>query len=124
MNYHDKNHDSEYRQNEQNGTMIGELIAEIPIVGELFESLGGGKIGRKGIRKIGCCCLPIALVLLLPIVAAIYWLAKSALSLINIDLTNINWIEQTKNWVINNFQLDQVTEWINQFQTLQGLLGQ
>lgn len=114
--YHEVNYHKEPKRNE--------ILDQLPFVGDISEPLRKYGIGKKGIKKLACCCAPLALILLIPVVMVIYWLTKSALSLFKIDLTNVNWIEQTKNWLISNFQLDQISEWVGQFQALQGILGQ
>lgn len=121
--YEDRYKHESYSHKKKSGLM-GEVLGEVPIIGELFESLGGGRIGRKGVKKIACCCAPLALILLVPLIMFVYWLVKSSLSLFQVNLPNVDWIEQAKNWLTNTFQLDQITGWVGQFQALQGLFGQ
>lgn len=131
MSHHDgyerENHENQYYRLDQRSykprkeSMFGEILGELPIVGELFESISGGKIGKKGIKKLGCCCAPIALILLIPAIMLVYWIIRSGLSLFKIDISNINWLEQTKNWLMGNFGLDQIGQW---FSGIQGILGQ
>jgi hypothetical protein len=114
--------DSRNHSNFAHGTLrkgaLGELMGEIPIVGELTKFLPVS--GGRGIKKICCCCAPVALIFLIPLGMLIYWLIKNALSLFKIDITNINWIEQTKTWLTGNLGLDQMGQW---FGNVGNLLG-
>ena len=109
----------EYRG--RNESFLGETLSEIPLVGELLESFGGGRIGQKGVKKFFYCCAPIALILLIPTMMLVYWIIKSGLSLFRVDISNINWLEQAKSWVSSNLGLDQLSQW---FGGLQSIIGQ
>lgn len=122
MSSHNHDYENEYRYSSghKRENFFGEILGEIPIVGELFESIGGGRIGKKGMKKICCCCAPIALLLFVPAIMLLWWIVKSILAAINIDITNIDWLIQVKNWFTNTFQFDQILSW---FGGAQGILG-
>ena len=131
MSHHDgyerENREDQYYRSDQRSykprkeSMFGEILGEVPIVGELFESIGGGRIGKKGIKKFCCCCAPVALILLIPVIMLVYWIIKSSMSLFKVDISNINWLEQAKNWLTGNLGLDQISRWLG---GLQGIIGQ
>lgn len=114
----DRHYHKERREHKKN--IFGEILGEIPIFGELFESIGGGRMGKKGMKKFCCCCAPAGLVLLIPAIILIYWIVKSGLGLFNINLSNVNWLGQAKSWFAGTFGLDQIGQWLN---PMQGLLG-
>ena len=109
-----------YSGSHRGENFFGEILGEIPIVGELFKSLGGGRIGKKGMKKICCCCAPIVLVMFVPIILLFYWLAKIIFASFNINIANIDWLAGVKNWFVSSFQLDQIFNW---FGGAQGFLG-
>jgi hypothetical protein len=124
--YQDKRHHRESREYQKRdyqerdygrqGSILGEFFGEIPVIGELFDSLSGIGISKKGIKKVCCCCLPIGLVLLMPVIWFCYTLLKGGLSLVKVDA---GWLETGKNWLLGNF--DQIGQW---FGALGNLFGQ
>lgn len=120
-NYYRGNNDYDrFPKRKSRESMFGEILGEVPVIGELAESFRF-RSGNKGIKKFCCCCAPIAILLLIPLGMLVYWLIRSAMSLFKIDITNINWLEQSKNWLMGNFGLDQIGQW---FGGLQGIIGQ
>lgn len=93
--------------------IIWEMLEEIPILGELFEKFKH-RSDSKGMKKLACCCLPIALILAVPFILIFLWLVKLAISLFKIDTVNAtDWIDDTRNWINNLSPFNQISDFLN-----------
>ena len=121
--YHD---DHDYREQrghsdkryERRGSIFGELLSEVPIVGELFDSVSEMVGNSKGLKKFCCCCAPVFLILLIPLAYLLFGLVKGGLSLFNV---NASFVDKSREWLNGILPFDQIGQWLD---PLQKLIGQ
>jgi hypothetical protein len=105
----------DYNHHGKKEGIIGDVLGEVPIIGELFESLSKGG-GKKGAKKFCCCCAPLAIILIIPLIFLAIWLFRGALSLLKIDPANFNWLENIKSYINGLLPFDQITQWFGGLQ--------
>lgn len=116
-NSHEAN-DGNHRRGERSNNLVSELVSEIPIVGELFSSFR-----RNGPRRACFCFVPVLLIIVFLVIALLYWIIKSGLSLFKIDIASFDLIAKSKSFFAGLFPLDQISQWFGSLGSLLGSFG-
>ncbi|MEI8143730.1 MAG: hypothetical protein WCG48_03915 [Candidatus Berkelbacteria bacterium] len=100
---------------------LTDMLGEVPIVGELVESISFNRIGKKGMKKFCCCCGPFFILLIVGVVTAIWWVIQGGLSILNLKDANFSWLLSVKTWFVETFQLEQFFNLSSLTQSIIGL---
>jgi hypothetical protein len=98
------------------GVRWHKILKEIPVIGEFIKTVLYKSGGRRVIGKVGCCCLPFAVLLIAPIAFVVFLLINAAVGYFGDGFSIESAFQQLDYWLTwLNRLADKIFDLINHF---------